>query len=342
MLKRSPTFIVRVLLWLLLLLLCLFWNNIHKGLTIYAQSSISSQELFNELKQGHRIIPAQIEPIKYTTPQQPTIYLTFDDGPSAQTPKVLDILHNEGITASFFVLGQMAEQHPDLIKRIVKEGHTLGNHTYNHVYKQLYQDITEFWRQIQKTEKILYDITGLKPELVRAPGGTSTHFSAFYYYDMDQAGYTVIDWNMDSADSTRANITAKEIVEKVKQSGLKHEVILLMHDGAGHGQTVQALPEIIHYFKEKGYAFAPLTPLVKPVQFPIVKTKWASAYSYDQFANQENIIMQYAVARKKEIADANQKVEEQRLLLSKWTNKYQIILKNIESSQRPILSTKIH
>jgi peptidoglycan/xylan/chitin deacetylase (PgdA/CDA1 family) len=272
------------------------------GSTIYAQSSISSLELFNELKLGHRIIPAHTEPIIYTTPQQPTVYLTFDDGPSAQTSKVLDILHNEGITASFFVLGEMAEQHPDLIKRIDKEGHTIGNHSYNHVYEQLYSDIGEFWRQIQKTEKIVYDICGLKPELVRAPGGTSRHFNAFYYYDMDEAGYTTIDWNMDSADSTRADITAQEIVERVKQSGLRHEVILLMHDGAGHGQTVQALPEIIDYFKKKGYAFAPLTTLVKPVQFPIVQAKWTSTYSYDQFTNQENIVSQYADARKKEIS----------------------------------------
>lgn len=307
MFTRLSVFIARVLLGFLLLLLCQFFQNIHGVSTIYAKST-HSYEIYEQLLKGKRIIPDNDVPKEYITPKEPTVYLTFDDGPSAETPLVLDILHKQGIKASFFVLGKMAEEHPELIKQIVKDGHTIGNHTYNHVYKQLYGHIDEFWRQIQQTEKILYDICGIKPELVRAPGGTYTHFNAFYYYDMDEAGYTIMDWNMDSSDSSRANVPAAEIVDKVKKSTLKHEVILLMHDGSGHGQTVKALPEIIEYFKKQGYVFAPLTTKVKPVQSPIAKKPWVSSYNYDQFNIQEDHVLQHITEQKKQTSTPTQEL----------------------------------
>jgi hypothetical protein len=111
----------------------------------------------------------------------------------------------------------------------------------------------------------------------------------------------VIDWNMDSADSSRVNVPANEIVTKVKQSILKHEVILLMHDGSGHSQTVQALPEIIDYFKKMGYVFAPLTVKVKPVQSPLAKKISTSSYSYSQFIVQEDRVSQFVAERQKQL-----------------------------------------
>ncbi|WP_162463301.1 polysaccharide deacetylase family protein [Paenibacillus psychroresistens] len=300
MFTRLFTFTVRVLIVLLLLLLCQFYLNIHGISAIYAKSSDLSSELYEQLMLGKRIYPANQEKKTYTKPTQPTVYLTFDDGPSIQTPKVLEILKKDKIKATFFMVGKMAEEHPELVKQVFIAGHTIGNHTYNHVYKQLYnRNLLEFWRQIQQTEKILYSICGIKPELVRAPGGTYTHFDAFYYYDMDEAGYTMMDWNMDSSDSSRANVPADEIVAKIKGSTLNHEVILLMHDGTGHGQTVQALPEIIAYFKKLGYAFAPLTTTVKPVQAPLSPNKPKSPYSYEQFIEQEERVKQDILQRLK-------------------------------------------
>jgi peptidoglycan/xylan/chitin deacetylase (PgdA/CDA1 family) len=308
-----------VLVWVQILV------DIHRETHIYAQSGGESdrlnepaneslQALYNRLKSGHRVQPEGIKQQPHIAAEQPTVYLTFDDGPSKNTPMVLDILQARGVKAAFFVLGNMAEDHPEWIKRIVHEGHTLGNHTYDHVYRKLYGDFGEYWRQIQKTQNILNGIVGLKPELVRAPGGTYANFDAFYYYYLDQAGYTVMDWNMDSQDSTRANISAEEIIQAVKRSELKHEVILLMHDGAGHHQTVQALPEIIDYFQSKGYAFAPLTVNVSPVQFPIAKNGWDRFYSFAKFAEQESQVAAYVEERSKALAAEKQKTEALRLL----------------------------
>lgn len=210
--------------------------------------------------------------------EKKTVYLTFDDGPSKNTPDVLNILAKENIQATFFVLGNEAESHPDLIKRIVNEGHQLGNHTYNHQYKSLYTDFREFWRQIVKTQLILEQIVGQRPALLRAPGGTYGNFDANYFTYLAEAGFAVYDWDVDSGDSKRRNVPASEIIQEVKKSSLKKNLVVLLHDGSGHGESVKALPSIIKYYKDKGYQFAAIPSDMKPVQFRLASTsKWKKA-----------------------------------------------------------------
>jgi peptidoglycan/xylan/chitin deacetylase (PgdA/CDA1 family) len=219
----------------------------------------------------------------YQTPEEPTVYLTFDDGPSKLTGNVLDILKEENIKGTFFMVGEQAQSYPDLVKRVVKEGHAIGNHSYNHVYKELYEDYDGFWKQIKQNEEILFKLSGSYPRLLRAPGGTSTNFDAFYFYYLEQAGYIVMDWNVDCGDSARRNVPASEIIQNVKKAPLRHEMNVLIHDGSGHYSSVQALKEIIRYFKNNGYTFAPLTSEVKPMQFPVVTTKWKRNVSFPRF-----------------------------------------------------------
>lgn len=240
------------------------------------------QEVYAQLASGKKVQ----QPKTYVQPDKPTVYLTFDDGPSKLTPRVLDILKEEGVPATFFVLGQEAEAHPDTVKRIVQEGHAIGNHTYDHVYSSLYGSFSEYWRQTQDTDAILSDLVGFHPRILRAPGGTGFNYDAFYFYYLDQAGYTVYDWNIDSGDSKRPGVPAKEIIDTVNQGPFEHEVILLMHDGTGHGESVKALPEIIKLFKEKGYTFATLSDKVRPAQFHIMKSKWTRSISIASFAKQ--------------------------------------------------------
>ncbi|WII38298.1 polysaccharide deacetylase [Paenibacillus thiaminolyticus] len=204
------------------------------------------------------------------------VYLTFDDGPSIHTKDVLDILAKEQVKATFFVLGQHAKRDQEMVQTIAEAGHAIGNHSYNHEYKELYGSFREFWRQIRETGKVLEDILGYEPRLVRAPGGTAMNFDKQYFELMQQAGYLVHDWHVDSGDSKRRGVPAKEIVSSVKQGALLKETVVLMHDGSGHGETVKALPEIIRFYKDKGYTFDVLSPEVKPVQFHVASTKrWA-------------------------------------------------------------------
>lgn len=255
-------------------------------------SAKEEQDIYQKLQSGKRVLREKA----YVTPEQPTVYLTFDDGPSKLTPEVLDILAEEGVKATFFALGEQAKEHPDLVKRIVKEGHVLGNHSYNHVYKELYGDFQTFWNQIQRSEDVFADIADVRPELVRAPGGTYTNFDAYYYYLLDQAGYTVVDWNVDSGDSKRLHVPANEIWQTMEGSPLEHELTVLFHDGTGHESTVEVLPKVIAYYKNLGYTFAPLTTKVKPKQFQVGKPKWSRSMSHGHFQQLLNETQQYANA----------------------------------------------
>ncbi|AWB46792.1 polysaccharide deacetylase [Paenibacillus sp. CAA11] len=197
------------------------------------------------------------------------VYLTFDDGPSKLTSQVLDILEEKKIGATFFVLGQMAKQSPEVIRRIADEGHAIGNHTFNHKYNELYHHFSAFWQQIKQTEEIVREITGSRPQLVRAPGGTFGHFDKNYFKLLKDAGYAVFDWDVDSGDSKRKGVPAAEILSNIQKSPLKDRMVVLLHDGAGHEETVRALPQIISYYQSKGYRFETLTPKTKPVQFKV-------------------------------------------------------------------------
>ncbi|NOV02813.1 polysaccharide deacetylase [Paenibacillus planticolens] len=277
----------------ILLLVSLFLSAVPvKASEEEGNSEKDGQDIYQKLKNGKRV---QAEKT-YVKPEQPTVYLTFDDGPSKLTGKVLDILKEEGVKATFFALGEQAKEHPDLVKRIVKEGHTLGNHSYNHVYNELYSDFQTFWDQIQSSEDVFADIADVRPQLVRAPGGTYTNFDSYYYYLMDQAGYTVVDWNVDSGDSKRLHVPASEIWQTVKASPLEHELTVLFHDGTGHESTVEVLPKVIAYYKNLGYAFAPLTTDVKPEQFRVGKSKWSRSMSAAHFQQLLKETQQYALA----------------------------------------------
>ncbi|WP_340393296.1 polysaccharide deacetylase family protein [Paenibacillus sp. FSL E2-0190] len=198
-----------------------------------------------------------------------TVYITFDDGPSDNTFNVLKILQQQGVKATFFVLGNQAKSHPELINAIWEQGHAIGNHTYNHNYHDLYSGFTEFWSQIKKTEEIVRGITGVRPQLIRAPGGTFDHFDNTYFNLLKQAGYIVTDWTVDSGDSKRKGVPASEILKESTADLKSSRVILLLHDGGGHQESVKALPDIIARYKAAGYSFGLLDETVEPVQFRV-------------------------------------------------------------------------
>jgi peptidoglycan-N-acetylglucosamine deacetylase len=240
-----------------------------------------ASSVYEQLSSGYRVAAKERA---YIVPDRPTVYLSFDDGPSIHTPQVLDILQAEEAKATFFVLGEQAEKHPEWTRRIVAEGHAIGNHSYNHVYEELYSSFDSFWKQVTHTDEIIQKLTGTKSTLLRAPGGTYANFDPFYFYYLQGAGFHIFDWNVDSGDARRKGVEADEIIRHIHESKLQHEVHVLMHDGAGHEETVKALPDIIRYYKEKGYQFDVLSPEVKPVVQSARANRWnRSAPSAVQF-----------------------------------------------------------
>jgi len=258
---------------LILLLIFVVFPSIQPAYRAYAADADSgpAESIYEALISGDKVASDRT----YAVPDKPTVYLTFDDGPSKYTPEVLDILRKEEIPATFFVVGEHVEGNPKLVKRIVSEGHALGNHSYNHTYKKLYSDYKDFWKQVEQTDRAIEKAAGFRTGLMRAPGGTAENFDAFYFYYMKEAGYTLYDWDIDSEDSKRTGVPAAEIIRSIRKAPLKHELTVLFHDGTGHKETVKALPEVIRYFRDKGYAFAKLDDRVKPAQFPVRKAgRW--------------------------------------------------------------------
>ncbi|HHV71677.1 MAG TPA: polysaccharide deacetylase [Clostridia bacterium] len=197
-------------------------------------------------------------------------YLTFDDGPSPNTLKILQILDDYGIKATFFVTGQAAEKYPQIVQRIAAAGHTLGNHSYSHNYKLIYGSPESFMEEIEKTDSLIFELIGKKTELVRFPGGSYPKADERYFRLLEEGGYYYFDWNVDSGDALKKKIRPQEIINNVmKQVKGKTKPVILMHDSGDKQSTVEALPQIIQNLKVQGFEFAPLSKEVTPVRFKV-------------------------------------------------------------------------
>lgn len=197
------------------------------------------------------------------------VYLTLDDGPSPNTPQILRILKDEGVHATFFVIGTQIQKYPDYLKQEYAEGNAIGNHTYSHKYEEIYQSPQSFLANLKKNEDLIYNLVGIRPPIIRTPGGTQGHFSVSYYNAVDAAGYLVYDWNVSIDDALAPLVPADQLVHNVKrQVPGKDKVIMLMHDAPGKTTTVDALPQIIQYLKQEGYTFGILSSKAAPILFP--------------------------------------------------------------------------
>jgi peptidoglycan-N-acetylglucosamine deacetylase len=185
------------------------------------------------------------------------IALTFDDGPNPPyTTEILDILKKNNIKSTFFVIGQNAKVYPEYLKRIVAEGHAIGNHTWHHWYHHMSPQVAAY--EIDNTNKVIQDVTGVKTNLFRPPGGHLTNGLASYAKNQK---FGVIMWSSDSIDYRQPAVPSllKNILRNSKSGG-----IVLMHDGGGkRGNTVKALPELIETYKKQGYSFVTVPELLE-------------------------------------------------------------------------------
>lgn len=193
------------------------------------------------------------------------VYLTFDDGPSDNTLKVLKILKKYNAKATFFVTGFDKAEY---MKNIVEEGHTIGLHTYSHNYGKIYSSEAEYFSDLEKIRKLVYEKTGVDTKIIRFPGGSSNTISKKYSKGImsrltgmvEDKGYKYFDWNVNSGDADSQNVSPSKILNNVKResSGVSNCVVL-MHDTAVKDTTVKALDSICDYYKKQGYEFAGLT-----------------------------------------------------------------------------------
>lgn len=195
--------------------------------------------------------------------QGKTVYLTFDDGPSnTVTPLILDVLKNNNIKATFFVLGSCVSYFPEITKRAYNEGHYIANHGYSHVYNKIYQNTQTILDEYNACEEKIRNAIGINEyssHLFRFPGGSNGGKYETLKNEtkliLDQNNIAYLDWNCLSKDS-EGNFTKEELLNNIKETSVgKGNIVLLMHDSPNKILTYEILQDVINYFLEQGYTF---------------------------------------------------------------------------------------
>lgn len=195
--------------------------------------------------------------------EEKVAYLTFDDGPSKNiTPRVLDILKQENVPATFFVLGSRVELYPDLLKREYEEGHYIANHGYSHQYSQIYQSkdtIFEEYVKCENTIRSALNNEAYNTYLFRFPGGSSGGRYAGVKAEakdlLHSYGVNYTNWNCLTGDAEGK--TTPEALMGCLQQTMQGDgsIIVLMHDASDKSYTADSLPMVISYLREQGYTF---------------------------------------------------------------------------------------
>ena len=188
------------------------------------------------------------------------VALTFDDGPTADTQHILDILAERNVCATFFMIGRHVEDLPQIARRVAAEGHEIGNHSYSHpIY--LYRSPRATRQQLERAQAVITDTTGITPKLSRPPCGVRTpaYFAATY-----SLGLRTVQWDVAGFDWKRRS--AKQIADEVLRRARAGSIILL-HDGDSEGkrdrrETIAALPLIIDGLHARGLRIVPLAKLL--------------------------------------------------------------------------------
>lgn len=190
------------------------------------------------------------------------VFLTFDDGPSSEiTEKVLDVLKEEGVKATFFVIGKNVDVYPEILKRIHDEGHGIGIHTYSHDYNQIYSSPDALQKDIEACLQSIRNVLGedFSTILYRFPGGSFRKNKEIFIERVESLGYIYFDWNVLNGDAEGNNLSEDYLIKRFDQTSRGYNKILsLMHDTNSKGNTVSTLPRIIKQLKVEGYEFKSL------------------------------------------------------------------------------------
>lgn len=212
-------------------------------------------------------------------------YLTFDDGPSDHTLELLNILKQNNVKATFFVIAD-SEDTPakrQLMKRIVDDGHTIGVHSYTHKYNYIYKSVDNYNADFTKMYNMIESATGVKPVFMRFPGGTNNTVSINCHggtpimqtllTNFLNKGMIPVDWNVGGTDAvTPVPISTKLVSDVVNGCAGKKKAVILLHDSEPHESSVNAVPDIIKQLKAQGYTFKAFTSADEAIRTrPVVK-----------------------------------------------------------------------
>lgn len=209
------------------------------------------------------------------------VYLTFDDGPSANIDEILDILAGEEVKATFFVVGKTDEASMAAYKKIVEQGHGIGIHSYTHEYDKIYASLEAFQMDVNSMSDLIYAATGVRTHLYRFPGGSAnsvceTSMDKLIRW-LNKEGYIYYDWNALNGDAVTKDLSPKTLVSNIMKNVKQNrengtDSTVLMHDLVNKHNTVESLKPLIDRLKGDGYVLdQPLSEDVNPIQQKVVK-----------------------------------------------------------------------
>lgn len=244
-------------------------ENIIESKIIQKEKAYAHMVEFEEPKKQTQDIREQISNIYHSDTKR--VFLTFDDGPSKTvTPLILDLLKQENIKATFFLLGSRAELNPDIVKREYDEGHYIANHGYSHNYTNIYQTPQSVVDEFNATEAAIKNALGnqeYNSYLFRfpggMPGGKHAQLKAEAAQILEQNGVAHLDWNALTSDAAGAKTSEEMLQNAISTIGEKNSVVILMHDAGDKILTYEMLPNLISYLREKGYEFKNMYDLIE-------------------------------------------------------------------------------
>lgn len=233
------------------------------------QQEVVAEEKTPEMPQLTEEARKNIENIYHAETKR--AFLTFDDGPSTVTPTILDILKQENIKASFFVLGSRVNAMPEMTKRMYDEGHYIANHGYSHSYSAIYaspQAVLDEFNECNKAVRNAIGVPEYHSHLFRFPGGLPGGKYAEIKRQarelLSQNDIVNIDWNALTGDAETANPTVEFEMQRIQETvNNKNSVVILMHDAQAKAVTAESLPQIISWLKENGYEFKNFYEIMK-------------------------------------------------------------------------------
>lgn len=201
------------------------------------------------------------------------VYLTFDDGPSpVVTDKILDVLKEYNVKATFFVVGKEIPNREKILKRIHQEGHSIGLHSYYHNIKTLYKSDENFIDEMLMTRDKINQIIGLSPNIIRFPGGSSCRLTNKMLQELHKNNLKIYDWNVNLEDGINPTLPVNTFINNAKKYKDSYtRLIVLLHCNYNNTNTVKALPGIIEYYKSLGYEFHIINDATKEYYYRIKK-----------------------------------------------------------------------
>ena len=194
--------------------------------------------------------------------QEKVIYITYDDGPSAEvTPDVLRVLKKYHATATFFVVGQQVKEYPELLEAEAAEGHTIAVHTYTHDYNKIYRSSDAYIKDFTRTAKLIKKLTGKTPLYWRFPGGGNNDFMSSetrsaILKELHKQGYMEMDWDAYTEDAVGVDYSVKSMSDNGIRSLKNSRVpVILIHDLSEKSHAAEVTENILKYFSKSGYSF---------------------------------------------------------------------------------------